>query len=70
MDELVRLRDVITERMEAGKSLEEMEEMIDSSGLREDEKSAAWLFAWSHLPGTVQRQKAVAVAGMLAETVA
>jgi hypothetical protein len=33
MDEMVRLRDGITESMEAGKSLEQMEEVIADSGL-------------------------------------
>jgi hypothetical protein len=68
VDKLVEMRDSITERMEAGATLEQMEVMIDSSELSDDEKSALWLFAWSYLPGAAQRQKAVAAAGLLAET--
>jgi hypothetical protein len=68
MDEMVKLRDVISDRMEAGESLEEMEQEIEDSGLSEDEQSAVWLFAWSYLSGGAQRQKAVAAAGALAET--
>ena len=68
MDEMASLRDTIAERMEAGESLEEMEKVIEDSGLGEDEQSAVWLFAWSYLPGAAQRQKAIAAAGALAET--
>jgi hypothetical protein len=68
MDKLIEFRDQITERMEAGDTLETMESFIDSSGLSEDEKSALWLFAWSYLPGVAQRNKAIAAAQMLAET--
>ena len=65
MNELVEMRDLIAERMEAGATLEQMELVIDSSGLEEDEKSALWLFAWSYLPG---RSQAIAASKMLAET--
>jgi hypothetical protein len=68
MNDMASLRDTIAERMEAGESLEEMEKVIEDSGLGEDEKSAVWLFAWSYLPGAAQRQKALAAAGALAET--
>ncbi len=68
MEEMVRLRNGIAERMEAGQSLEAMEQVIEESELREDEKSAVWLFAWSYLPGAAQRKKALAAAGALAET--
>jgi hypothetical protein len=68
MDELVKLRDLITDRMEAGRTFEEMEETIERSGLSDEEQSAAWLFAWSYLPRAAQRQRAVAAAGALAET--
>jgi hypothetical protein len=68
MDQMVTLRDRITDRMEAGQSFEAMEGLIDDSGLGEDEKSAVWLFARSYLPGAAQRQKAMTAAGALAET--
>jgi hypothetical protein len=54
--------------MEAGGTLEEMETVIDSSSLRDDEKSALWLFAWSYLPAAAQRRRAIAASSMLAET--
>jgi hypothetical protein len=65
VNKLVEIRDLISERMEAGATLEQMELVIDSSGLEEDAKSALWLFAWSYLPG---RSQAVAASKMLAET--
>jgi hypothetical protein len=68
MDKLVEVRDLITERMEAGDTLEQMESVINSSGLGEDEQSALWLFAWSYLPGLAQRSKAIAASQALAET--
>jgi hypothetical protein len=68
MDKLVEFRDLISERMEAGGTLQQMELLIKSSGLSEDEKSALWLFAWSYLPGVAQRSKAIAASELLAET--
>lgn len=68
MNKLIEFRELITERMEAGETLEQMEAVINSSGLREDEKSALWLFAWSYLPALAQREKAIAASEMLAET--
>ena len=58
MDKLVEMRDLITARMEAGETLEQMEAVINTSELSEDEKSALWLFAWSYLPGLAQRSTA------------
>jgi hypothetical protein len=68
MDKLVEIRDLITERMEAGDTLEQMESLIHSSGLSDDEESALWLFAWSYLPGGAPRAKAIAASQALAET--
>lgn len=68
MDKLVEMRDLITESMEAGGTLEQMEAVINSSELGEEEKSALWLFAWSYLPGQEQRSKAIAASQLLAET--
>jgi hypothetical protein len=67
MDEMVMLRDRVSDRMEAGQSFEEMEVMIEDSGLVEEEQSAVWLFARSQVPGAAQSQKTVA-GGALAET--
>jgi hypothetical protein len=68
MDEMASLRDTVAQRMEDGQSLEEIEKVIEASGLGEDEQSAVWLFAWSYLPGAEQRQTAIAAAEALAET--
>ena len=68
MGEMTTLRDTIADRMKAGESLEEMEHVIEDSGLGEEEQSAVWLFAWSHRPGTAHRHKAAAAAEALAET--
>jgi hypothetical protein len=64
MGEMANLRDSIAERMEAGQSLEEIEDVIEDSGLGEEEQSAVWLFAWSHRPGTAHRHKAAAAAAL------
>ncbi len=50
--EIIELRDAITERMDCGASLDEVEaELIESQeDLDEEEKAALWLFAWSSLP--------------------
>jgi hypothetical protein len=68
MNKVIALRNQIAECMEAGDTLEQMETEINSSGLGEQEKSALWLFAWSYLPDVAQRNKAIAVTEMLAET--
>ena len=68
MGEMTSLRDTVADQMEAGQSLEEMEHVIEDSGLGEEEQSAVWLFAWSHRPGTAHRHKAAAAADALAET--
>jgi hypothetical protein len=68
MDKLVEIRDLITERMEAGQTLEHVESVINSADLSDDEKAALWLFAWSYLPVGTQRSRAVAATQMLAET--
>ncbi len=42
------MQDQITGLLSEGASLERVEtEVIDRCGLRQDEKSALWLFAWS-----------------------
>lgn len=66
MGEMASLRDTVADEMDAGHSLEEMEHVIEDSGLGEEEQSAVWLFAWSQRPGTAHRHKAAAAA--LAET--
>jgi hypothetical protein len=68
MDKLVEIRDLITERMEAGATFEQVETLISSSALSKDEESALWLFAWSFLPDRAQRRKGIAASQMLAKT--
>jgi hypothetical protein len=68
MSNVIALRNQIAECMEAGDSLAQMEEEINSSDLSEEERSALWLFAWSYVPSAAQRNKAIAASEMLAET--
>ena len=68
MNKMLALRNEIADCMEAGDTLEQMETEINSSGLSREEKSALWLFAWSHGPDVDQRNKAIAATAMLAET--
>jgi hypothetical protein len=66
---LVELRDTITERMDQGSSLDDVEaELIDSQDQLDDcEKAALWLFAWSFVPPLRQRNEALRLAGALME---
>jgi hypothetical protein len=68
VNKVISLRNQIAQCMEAGDSLAQMEEEINSSGLSEEERSALWLFAWSYVPNAAQRNKAIAASEMLAET--
>ena len=68
MNKMLALRNEIADCMEVGDTLEQMETEINSSGLSREEKSALWLFAWSHGPDVDQRKKAIAATQMLAET--
>jgi hypothetical protein len=60
MAEIIELRDAITERMDDGASLDEVEaELIESrADLDDEEKAALWLFAWSSVP--LARHRSVA----------
>jgi hypothetical protein len=68
MSNVIALRNQIAECMEAGDTLAQMEDEINSSDLSEEERSALWLFAWSYVPSAAQRNKAIAASEMLAET--
>jgi hypothetical protein len=52
MAEIIELREAITERMDDGASLNEVDaELIESQDqLDDEEKAALWLFAWSFVP--------------------
>ena len=67
--ELIELRETITERMDQGSSLDDVDaELIDSQDqLDDDEKAALWLFAWSFVPPLRQRNEAIRIAGALME---
>ena len=60
MAEILELRDAITERMDDGASLGEVDaELIESQDqLDDEEKAALWLFAWSSEPLVRQRHLA------------
>jgi hypothetical protein len=66
---LIELRETITERMDQGSSLDDVEaELIESQDqLDDDEKAALWLFAWSFVPPLRQRNEALRLAGALME---
>ena len=66
---LIEIRDTITERMDHGSSLDDVEaELIESQDqLDDDEKAALWLFAWSFVPPLRQRNEALRLAGALME---
>jgi hypothetical protein len=68
MNKVISLRNQIAECMEAGDSLAQMEDEINSSDLSEEERAALWLFAWSYVPIAAQRNKAIAASELLAES--
>lgn len=52
--------------MEAGASLDKVEEeIIEPSDLSDDQKAALWLYAWSHLSAGEQRLQARWLVGAL-----
>jgi hypothetical protein len=62
--ELVR---EIDERMRQGESFASIEDdVIDPSGLSEDQKSALWLYGWSFVDSRRQRREASAHLARLA----
>ena len=55
----VRLQERIAVMMHCGASLDRVErEVIDRSDLNADQKAALWLYAWSFMKGTEQREQA------------
>jgi hypothetical protein len=59
MATLVELRCEIDARMHRGASFSSIEDdVIDSSGLSEEEKSALWLYGWSFVELSAQRREA------------
>ena len=54
-----RIQGEIQTRMRRRGSIDAVHaELIEPSGLSDDEKAALWLYAWSHLPHRTQRRSA------------
>ena len=69
MATLIELRREIDARMHQGESFSSIEDdVIDTSELSEDQKSALWLYGWSFVPPRAQRQEAAAHIAQLAVT--
>jgi hypothetical protein len=65
MPDIIELRDEITERMDEGISLDQVElELIERQDhLGDEEKAALWLFAWSLVPLVRQARPALQLSG-------
>jgi len=71
MATLVELRREIDARMRRGASLSSIEDdVIDTSNLSEEQKSALWLYGWSFVALDAQRREAHAHITQLAATAA
>lgn len=58
---LAQYRASVERWMLAGRSLDEVEqEIIEPAALRDDEKAALWMWAWSFLDPDYQRKEAMA----------
>jgi hypothetical protein len=69
MATLVELRCEIDARMRRGASFSSVEDdVIDASGLPEEQKSALWLYGWSFVDLHDQRREANAHIAQIAET--
>jgi hypothetical protein len=54
---LGRARANVHRRMSRGGSVDDVDaEIIEPSGFSADEKAALWLYAWSYVPGRMQRR--------------
>ena len=68
MTTLIELRGAVEAAIRRGDSFSTVEaEIIDSSRLPEDAKSALWLYAWSFVDPCVQRREAYAHIGQIVE---
>ena len=69
MATLVELRCEIDARMHRGASFSSIEDdVIDTSGLSEEQKSALWLYGWSFVAPDAQRREANAHIAHIAAT--
>jgi hypothetical protein len=50
----------VERRMRGGARFTDVEDIINASGLSDDEKSALWLLAWSYVHPRAQRREAIA----------
>jgi hypothetical protein len=67
MSRLKQLEGEVTFRMRRGDTFASVEaEVIDPSGLSEDEKAALWLYGWSFVHWRRQRREAMAHIEVLA----
>ena len=67
MSTLKQLQGEVAFRMRRGATFASVEaEVIDPSGLSEDEKAALWLYGWSFVNWRRQRREAVAHIDLLA----
>jgi len=69
MATLVELRCEIDARMHRGASFSSIEDdVIDTSGLSEEQKTALWLYGWSFVDLDAQRREATAHIAQIAAT--
>jgi hypothetical protein len=69
MSTLKQLQDDIALRMRRGDTFASVEaQVIDASGLSENEKAALWLYGWSFVNWRRQRREAVTHIDILAAT--
>jgi hypothetical protein len=50
----------VERRMRRGERFSDVEDLINATGLSDDEKSGLWLLAWSYVHPTAQRREATA----------
>ena len=60
------MRREVEQRMRRGERFTDVEDVIDASDLRADEKSALWLLGWSYVHPRAQRREANAHLSRLA----
>jgi hypothetical protein len=66
MSRLSQLQRLIEENARRGESFDRIEaDVIEPSGLPEDQKSALWLYAWSFVDELTQRREARAHIALL-----
>lgn len=64
--QIVELQHRVDRMLLRGAGLTAIEELIDRTTLDSEQKSALWLYAWSHLPRRVQRRESEAMLAIFA----